>query len=68
MPIPKPNGTENEQEYVSRCMHAIGNEYDQKQALAICYSTYQQANAQAKIDQVNNEIKAKVEEFKKTGK
>jgi len=68
MPIPKPNGTENEQEYVSRCMHAIGNEYDQKQALAICYSTYQQASAQAKVENLNNEIKAKVDEFTKTGK
>jgi hypothetical protein len=68
MPIPKPTGTENEQEYVSRCIHEIGNEYDQKQALAICYSTYQQANAQAKIENLNKEIKAKVEEFTKTGK
>ena len=68
MPIPKPNGTESESEYVGRCMHAIGNEYDQKQALAICYATYQQANAQAKIENLNNEIKAKVDEFSKTGK
>jgi hypothetical protein len=68
MPIPKPNGTENEQEYVSRCMHEIGNEYDQKQALAICYSTYQQANAQAKVENLNNEIKNKVDDFLKTGK
>jgi uncharacterized protein (DUF2267 family) len=68
MPLPKPNGTESEQEFVSRCMHEIGNEYDQKQALAICYSTYQQASAQANIENLNNEIKAKVHDFLKTGK
>jgi hypothetical protein len=35
--IPKPAG-ESEQEYISKCMHAIGNEYPQEQALAICYA------------------------------
>jgi hypothetical protein len=38
MPIPKPNPKEKESEYVSRCMEAIGGEYDdQAQAVAICY-------------------------------
>lgn len=37
--IPTPESGESEQDYISRCMHAIGNEYDtQEQALAVCYS------------------------------
>jgi hypothetical protein len=44
MPIPKPNSAEAQDEYVGRCMHAIGNEYDQEQALAICYATYEKEN------------------------
>jgi hypothetical protein len=34
MPIPKYNG---EKDYISKCMAAIGDEYEQDQALAICY-------------------------------
>lgn len=41
MPIPKVKSNETENEYVSRCMEAIGGEYDDNaQAVAICYSTY----------------------------
>ena len=36
MPIPKYDGTP-EKEWISSCMHEIGNEYDTEQALAICY-------------------------------
>ena len=36
--IPQPEG-ESESEYISKCMKAIGSEYDtQEQALAVCYS------------------------------
>ena len=42
MPIPKPKSAESENEYVSRCMSAIADEYDtNEQAVAICISTYQ---------------------------
>ena len=42
MPIPKPSGEETQDEYVGRCMHAIGSEYDtNEQAVAICISTYE---------------------------
>ncbi len=41
MPIPKPTSEETEQEFVSRCVSEIIDEYDQQQALAVCYSTYQ---------------------------
>ena len=36
MPIPEYNGQPEEQ-WISECMGEIGSEYDQEQALAICY-------------------------------
>jgi len=39
-PIPSPSGNENEDNFISRCMSEIGGEYDQDQALAICYSKW----------------------------
>ena len=45
MPIPKPKTGEDQNEYVSRCMEAIGGEYDDNtQAVAICYATYDKEN------------------------
>lgn len=43
MPIPTPSG-ESQKEYISKCMSAIGDEYDREQALAICYDTYREEN------------------------
>ena len=40
MPIPKPNSNETEQDFVSRCVEAIYDEYGQEQGSAICYKTY----------------------------
>ncbi len=38
-PIPSPTSGEEEDKYISRCMEAIGSEYDtQEQALAVCYA------------------------------
>lgn len=42
MPIPKPKAGENEQEFVSRCISEIYDEYGQEQSSAICYSTYRE--------------------------
>jgi hypothetical protein len=39
-PIPSPSGDEDENSFISRCMGEIGGEYDQDQALAICYKSY----------------------------
>lgn len=47
MPLPKPNSGETQAEFVSRCMSEIGNEYDQQQALAICYNTFDTSKAEA---------------------
>jgi hypothetical protein len=40
MPIPKPNSEESEQEFVSRCIEQVFDEYGQEQGSAICYNTY----------------------------
>jgi len=40
-PIPTPGEGESQDAFIGRCMHAIGDEYDdKKQAVAICYSTW----------------------------
>ena len=40
-PIPTPGQGESREKYISRCMSAIGGEYeDKKQAVAVCYSTW----------------------------
>ena len=43
MPIPKVNSGEKQSDYIGRCMSAISDEYDQDQALGICYSTWRES-------------------------
>lgn len=40
MPIPKPESQENEQEFISRCISELYNEYGQEQSAGICYSQW----------------------------
>jgi hypothetical protein len=40
-PIPSPSGDEDEDTFIGRCMKEIGGEYEQEQALAICYKKYE---------------------------
>ena len=40
MPIPIPQASETEQDYVSRCVEAIYDEYGAEQSAGICYSTW----------------------------
>lgn len=40
MPIPKPKSGEKQSEFVQRCYAEIRSEYDEEQALAICYEVY----------------------------
>jgi hypothetical protein len=40
MPIPQSFPSEPENEYISRCMSAISDEYDNKQAYAICKNSW----------------------------
>ena len=41
-PVPSPEGNESESDFMGRCMHAIGKEYPQDQAVAICISKWQE--------------------------
>ena len=40
MPIPNPSTDESKDEYISRCVPAIIDEYGQEQSVAICYSKW----------------------------
>lgn len=40
MPLPRPRNGESESEFISRCISSISNEYQKKQAIAICYSQW----------------------------
>jgi hypothetical protein len=45
MPIPKPNNTETQQQYITRCYKAIKDEYPTAaQSFAICYQKYRDRN------------------------
>lgn len=50
MPIPEKKSGEREDDYIGRCMEAIGSEYPQEQGLAICYAKYREnMSTQGKI-------------------
>jgi len=68
MPIPKPKGSEIEQEFMSRCMadDKMNNEFpQQEQRVAVCYNTYRTANKmndiKIKIQKDINKIQTKVD-------
>lgn len=42
MPVPKPKEGESEKDFIPRCVRSIIDEYDQNQALGICYSQLRQ--------------------------
>lgn len=52
MPIPKPKGKEEKGDFVSRCIAAIADEYEQDQASAICYDAWD-----GKADNADNEMR-----------
>jgi hypothetical protein len=41
-PIPSPEGGEDKDTYVSRCISAISDEYEQDQAIAICIGKWEE--------------------------
>lgn len=51
MPVPNPGQSESEQEFISRCMSEIGNEYDQAQGVAICYASWDKENMSAEMEE-----------------
>jgi len=40
-PVPSPSKDEDESKFMSRCISAISDEYEQEQAVAICISQWQ---------------------------
>ena len=60
MPIPKPEGAEAEDKYISRCISEIASEYDvEGQAYAVCKSTYDKDNM-SKIKDTQAKVMASV--------
>ena len=52
MPIPKLNEGEDEKSFISRCVSAISDEYDQEQAVAICYSQLKEKMSKMKQEEL----------------
>jgi hypothetical protein len=60
MPIPKPEGAELEDKYISRCISEIASEYDvEGQAYAVCKSTYDK-DKMSKIKDTSAKVMASV--------
>lgn len=59
MPIPNKESGETEDVYIGRCMEAIGAEYPQEQALAICYSKFRENMS------TENKINSKLSQMRK---
>ena len=49
MPLPKYDGSP-EKEWIGKCMHEIGTEYDQPQALAICYKQMKMSEEELAVE------------------
>jgi hypothetical protein len=56
MPIPNPKGGESQNEFVSRCVSQISNEYPQDQALAICINKFEENMSKTTQQTVNQKI------------
>ena len=60
MPIPKPNGGEKEDKYISRCISEISSEYDSEgQSYAVCKSTYDR-DKMSKITDTTSKVMSRV--------
>ena len=57
MPIPTPEKEEKQEDFISRCMTMIKNEYDNnEQALAVCFSAWKDKNKDHDDDNLDNHI------------
>lgn len=61
MPIPKPKSGEREDDFISRCIEAIYDEYGQEQSIAICYSTYRESKMSSQERMLNKMNKTQQE-------
>lgn len=51
MPLPNPESGELENDFISRCMSEISSEYEQDQALAICYSQLEKEGMKKEVSE-----------------
>lgn len=56
MPIPQPKGGESQDQFVSRCISQIYDEYGQEQSAAICINQYNQNMSMTTQQKVNKKI------------
>lgn len=56
MPIPQPKGGESQDQFVSRCISQIYDEYGQEQSAAICINQYNQNMSMTTQQKVNKRI------------
>jgi hypothetical protein len=63
MPIPSVNSGETQDEFVSRCIGEIFDEYGQTQSAAICYSKWREERMSKAS--VESKIADKIAQFKK---
>ena len=63
MPIPKPREDEEQDDFISRCVSAIADEFDDNdQAVGVCFDAWQESKKQMNInDQLLTAIKARSE-------
>ena len=70
MPIPKPTGSETEDEFMGRCMKdpQMQSEYDKGQRTAVCLSSYRGKETEKQMQEVetleNNETETKMNQFR----
>lgn len=56
MPITLPKPNEKENDYISRCVSSISDEYEQKQAVAICFDTWRSEKSQKDITKIKKDL------------
>ena len=56
MPIPNPKSGESQDQFVSRCVSQISNEYPQDQSIAICINKFEENMSKTTAQKVNQKI------------
>lgn len=55
MPIPQPKKNEPKDDYISRCIAKISDEYDANQAAAICYNNWKNKDRKKKTNKTEKD-------------
>ena len=64
MPIPNPQAGESQDDFVSRCVSQIYDEYGEEQSVAICITKYNEMNSIKRKDE-HKSVLSKMERFRK---